>query len=50
MPSISERGVRWSHVAIFTLVFLASIVTVAISASLVAHYNGEGYPDVHTGA
>jgi hypothetical protein len=50
MVSISERAVRWGHVAIFTLVFLASVVSLAISASLVKHYNDEGYPPAHTGA
>jgi len=50
MVSISERVVRWGHVAIFTLVFLASVVSLAISASLVKHYNDEGYPPAHTAA
>jgi hypothetical protein len=46
MPS--ERIVRISHSAIFGLMTLAAIVALAISASLVAHYNQDGYPAVHT--
>jgi hypothetical protein len=40
----NERGVRLSHTVIFGLTTLAAIVALAISASLVAHYNSEGYP------
>lgn len=42
MPS--ERVVRLSHSIIFGLTTLAAIVALAISASLVAHYNSSGYP------
>lgn len=48
MPS--ERGVRYSHVALFTLTLLASIVALAISASLVKYYNDNGYPAAHYAA
>lgn len=44
----NERAVRLTHSVLFTLVTLASIVALAISASLVAHYNNEGYPPVNT--
>ncbi|GFZ47426.1 hypothetical protein JCM24511_05170 [Saitozyma sp. JCM 24511] len=47
---VSERGVRITHSVLFTLTTLAAIVVLAISASLVAHYNSEGYPPVHTNA
>ena len=47
---VSERGVRFSHTGIFVLIFLASVVATAISGTLVAHYNSEGYPPVNTGA
>lgn len=40
----NERGVRLSHTVIFGLTTLAAIVALAISASLVSHYNAEGYP------
>ena len=48
MPS--DRVVKISHSVLFTLTLLASIVALAISASLVSHYNADGYPPVHTGA
>lgn len=48
MPS--ERVIKLSHTVLFTLCALASIVALAISASLVSHYNADGYPSVHTGA
>jgi hypothetical protein len=48
MPS--ERVLRISHSVIFTLTLIASIIALAISASLVAHYNSDGYPIYHTGA
>lgn len=48
MPS--ERVIKLSHTVLFTLSLLASIVALAISASLVSHYNSDGYPPVHTGA
>jgi hypothetical protein len=44
----NERAVRLTHSILFTLLTLASIVALAISASLVAHYNNEGYPPVNT--
>lgn len=47
---VSDRLVRLSHTVLFTLVLLSSIVALAISASLVSHYNNTGYPAVHTGA
>jgi hypothetical protein len=48
MPS--EKVIKLSHTVLFTLSLLSSIVALAISASLVSHYNNEGYPPVHTGA
>lgn len=48
MPS--ERAVRYGHAALFTLTLLASIVALAISASLVKYYNDNGYPPANTGA
>ncbi|WVQ93254.1 hypothetical protein IAU59_000320 [Kwoniella sp. CBS 9459] len=47
MPS--ERAIKIAHTVLFTLVLLASIIALIISATLVAHYNKEGYPPVHTG-
>ncbi|KAK1922501.1 hypothetical protein DB88DRAFT_495313 [Papiliotrema laurentii] len=47
---VSDRAVRLFHTIIFTLTLLSSIVALAISASLVSHYNSEGYPPVHTNA
>ena len=47
---VSDRAVKLSHTVLFTLTLLASIVALAISASLVAHYNTDGYPPVHTKA
>lgn len=48
MPS--ERVIRFTHTFLFTLVLLSSIVALGISASLVGHYNSDGYPPVHTDA
>ncbi|WVW79324.1 hypothetical protein I302_101292 [Kwoniella bestiolae CBS 10118] len=48
MPS--DRAVRISHSVLFGLTLLVSIIALIISATLVAHYNNEGYPPVHTGA
>lgn len=47
---VSERGVRISHVVLYGLTGLAGIVALAISASLVSHYNAEGYPPANTNA
>ncbi|KAL7421364.1 hypothetical protein Q5752_004249 [Cryptotrichosporon argae] len=47
---VSDRGVRNSHVTLYVLVLLSSIVALAISASLVSHYNAGGYPPEHTTA
>lgn len=47
---VSERAVKISHTVIFVLVLVASIIALAISGSLVGHYNNDGYPPVHTGA
>lgn len=47
---VSERGIRTSHTVLFALILIASIITLAISASLVSHYNGDGYPMYHTTA
>lgn len=46
----NERAVRLTHSILFTLITLASIVALAISASLVANYNNYGYPPVNTNA
>ncbi|KAM0746921.1 hypothetical protein T439DRAFT_329195 [Meredithblackwellia eburnea MCA 4105] len=43
---VSDRSIRIFHPILFLLISLASIITLAISASLVAHYNSVGYPDV----
>ena len=50
MVSISERGVRISHSVIYGLTLLVGIIALAISASLVAYYNDNGYPGQHTNA
>lgn len=47
---VSARAVRISHTILFTLVLVASIISLAISASLVFHYNHDGYPTFHTEA
>ena len=47
MPS--ERAIRITHTVLFTLTLIASIIALAISASLVAHYNSVGYPRFHSG-
>ena len=38
--------IRLFHVIVFTIITLASIISLAISASLVSFYNKNGYPDV----
>lgn len=43
---VSESHVRSVHLPGFVLSTLASIVTLAIAASLVKFYNDHGYPDV----
>ncbi|WWC64061.1 uncharacterized protein I303_106668 [Kwoniella dejecticola CBS 10117] len=48
MPS--DRAVRISHSVLFGLTLLVSIIALIISATLVAHYNKDGYPPVHTSA
>ncbi|WWC73127.1 uncharacterized protein I206_107093 [Kwoniella pini CBS 10737] len=48
MPS--ERAIKISHSVLFGLTLLVSIIALIISAVLVAHYNKDGYPPVHTGA
>lgn len=45
---VSDRAVRLSHTVLYTLTLLSSVVALAISASLVAHYNSDGYPPVNT--
>ena len=47
---VSDRAVRLAHTILFALVLVASIIALAISASLVSHYNHDGYPDHHTDA
>ena len=44
---VSDRIIRISHVVLFTLIFFASIISLGISASLVKHYNDNGYPEDH---
>ncbi|WRT69030.1 uncharacterized protein IL334_006013 [Kwoniella shivajii] len=48
MPS--EKAIRLTHSILFGLVLLVSIIALIISATLVAHYNQQGYPSDHTGA
>ncbi|WVQ81209.1 hypothetical protein IAT38_003331 [Cryptococcus sp. DSM 104549] len=48
MPS--ERVVRTSHIASFTLIIIASLIAVGLSGYLVGKYNSDGYPPVHTHA
>ncbi|ORY55322.1 hypothetical protein BCR35DRAFT_310087 [Leucosporidium creatinivorum] len=43
---VSDRLVRLTHTPLFVLTLIISIVTLAMSASLVAHYNSVGYPNV----
>ncbi|KAM0792530.1 hypothetical protein ACM66B_005199 [Microbotryomycetes sp. NB124-2] len=43
---VSERTIRLVHLPLFVLILLAGIVALAISGSLVGHYNSVGYPNV----
>ncbi|KAK4058710.1 hypothetical protein OIO90_000154 [Microbotryomycetes sp. JL221] len=43
---VSERSIRLVHLPLFVLVLLSGIVALAISGSLVGHYNSVGYPNV----
>jgi len=47
---VSDSAVKISHTVLFTLTLIASIVALAISGSLVGHYNNDGYPEFHHGA
>ncbi|KAI5476247.1 hypothetical protein MNV49_007947 [Pseudohyphozyma bogoriensis] len=41
---VSERAVRVFHPILFVLITIAGIISLAISASLVKHYNDTAYP------
>ncbi|SCZ96660.1 BZ3500_MvSof-1268-A1-R1_Chr4-4g07526 [Microbotryum saponariae] len=43
---VSEGTVRLVHAPLLGLITLIGIVTLAMSASLVAHYNSHGYPNI----
>ncbi|SCV68954.1 BQ2448_1974 [Microbotryum intermedium] len=43
---VSERTVKLVHAPLLGLITLIGIVSLAMSASLVAHYNSRGYPNV----
>lgn len=46
---VSARLVKFTHLTLFGLMAVASIVALAISSSLVTHYNKTGYPPRNTG-
>lgn len=43
---VSDKMIRMSHTPLFALSSVFSLITLAISASLVAHYNDVGYPNI----
>lgn len=45
---VNARAIRLTHSVLFSLVTIASIIALAIAASLVAYYNNYGYPPVNT--
>jgi hypothetical protein len=45
---VNARAVRLTHSVLFVLITICSIIALAISASLVAHYNNYGYPPINT--
>ncbi|WWC91235.1 uncharacterized protein L201_006177 [Kwoniella dendrophila CBS 6074] len=47
MPS--ERVTKIAHSVLFGLTLLVGIIALIISATLVSHYNKNGYPPQHTG-
>lgn len=47
---MNERFIRLSYALIFGIICIISIITLGITASLVAKYNKIGYPPDHTGA